>query len=197
MSKILDISIANPRNALNRAKNLNPSGSGTEDSQAISSQNARIPTLRGLHGEDSHAISGFRDSLIREYRPATTTENLLVEMIAQNQLMLYRVRHRETIALDADPTMSDIKSFIRLQTYTSHYESAIRKDIEVLRKLQGQRVPTPLPPDPPSPAPKTPLSVVPKGIFSVTSETEDGRFSTRPTPIRTPRRRRLPEKKVA
>jgi hypothetical protein len=201
VSKIISFSKPNPRNALNRAKNLNPIGPSIEDSQAISSQNARIPYLATLQAEDHQEFTSLHDNLLREYRPVNITERLLVQMIAQNQSMLARVRRRESMALSADPSMSAIKSFLVLQSCASHYQRMLCKDIEVLRKLQTGRVRTPLPPDPPpappSPVPKTPLRVVPKGIYSVSSEPEDGRFSTRPTPIRTPRPRRLPEKKVA
>ena len=122
-------------------------GPRTSDGKAASSMNAMSHGLTSqkivLPGEDAARFQQLRKSLLDEHRPATATESLLVEEMAQAHWRLDRVRHRQDRAFE--PEVLDTKLLTLLQRYATTYERTFFKALETLKKLQRERLVKPKP----------------------------------------------------
>jgi len=120
-------------------------GPRTAEGKANSSMNAMSHGLTSskvvLPGEDSTQFHNLRQGLFDEHRPATPTETLLVEEMAQAHWRLERVRRRQDQAFDTDTL--DTKLLALLQRYSTTYERTFFKSLETLRKLQRERLTPP------------------------------------------------------
>jgi len=81
-------------------------GPKTPTGKAASSQNARKHGLTSkqvvIKSENIEQFEALKQSLEDDYKPATTTEQLLVNEIAENYWRLIRARRAETELLDRD-----------------------------------------------------------------------------------------------
>jgi len=76
--------------------------------------------------------------LLKEHQPATPTEKLLVEEMAQAHWRLDRVRRRQDQAFDSETL--DTKLLALLQRYATANERTFFKSLETLKKLQRERL---------------------------------------------------------
>ena len=117
-------------------------GPRTSQGKAASSMNALQHGLTSskilLPGENSAEFQQLRNSLLEEHQPATPTESLLVEEIAQAHWRLDRVRHRQDQAFESETF--DTKLLALLHRYATSYERTFFKSLEVLKKLQRERL---------------------------------------------------------
>jgi len=94
-----------------------------------------------LPGEDAAQFEHLRRSLFEEHRPATPTETLLVEEMAQAHWRLERVRRRQDDAFT--PENLDVKLLALLQRYATGFERTFFKSLTTLKKLQRERLAEP------------------------------------------------------
>ncbi len=122
-------------------------GPRTAEGKAASSLNAMSHGLTSkmviLPGEDSAQFQFLRRGLLKEHQPATPTEKLLVEEMAQAHWRLQRVRRRQDEAFEYETL--DTKLLALLQRYAATYERTFFKSLETLKKLQRERLPQPKP----------------------------------------------------
>ena len=90
-----------------------------------------------LPGEDSAEFQRLLLSLVEEHHPATPTESLLVDEMAQAHWRLDRLRRRQDQAF-ASETL-DAQLLLLLHRYATGYERTFFKSLETLQKLQRQR----------------------------------------------------------
>src|SRR5271165_5156313 len=117
-------------------------GPRTAEGKAASSMNAMSHGLTSrmavLPGEDPAQFQHLRRSLLKEHQPATPTEKLLVEEMAQAHWRLDRVRRRQDQAFDSETL--DTKLLALLQRYATANERTFFKSLETLKKLQRERL---------------------------------------------------------
>jgi len=117
-------------------------GPRTAEGKAASSMNAMSHGLTSgkvvLPGEDSVQFVHLRRALLKEHQPATPTETLLVEEIAQAHWRLERVRRRQDQAFDTETL--DTKVLSLLHRYATTYERSFFKSLATLKKLQRDRL---------------------------------------------------------
>ncbi|HME10574.1 MAG TPA: hypothetical protein VKG25_26200 [Bryobacteraceae bacterium] len=117
-------------------------GPRTAEGKAASSLNAMSHGLTSrmavLPGEDPAQFQHLRRSLLKEHQPATPTEKLLVEEMAQAHWRLDRVRRRQDQAFDSETL--DTKLLALLQRYATANERTFFKSLETLKKLQRERL---------------------------------------------------------
>src|SRR5450755_3950103 len=117
-------------------------GPRTPEGKAASSMNATSHGLTSskvvLKGEDSAQFQYLRRSLLKEHRPATPTETLLVEEMAQAHWRLERVRRRQDHAFESETLEANLLNL--LQRYATSYERTFFKSLETLKKVQRERL---------------------------------------------------------
>ena len=120
-------------------------GPRTAEGKATSSMNAMSHGLTSgkvvLPGEDSTQFQHLRRDLLREHRPNTPTEKLLVEEMAQAHWRLDRVRRRQDQAFESETL--DAKLLTLLLRYAASYQRTFFKSLETLKKLQRERLAQP------------------------------------------------------
>jgi len=120
-------------------------GPRTPEGKAASAMNAMSHGLTSakvvLPGEDASQFQYVRRGLLKEHRPATPTEKLLVEEMAQAHWRLDRVRLRQDQAFETETL--DVKLLALLQRYATGYERTFFKSLETLKKLQRERLAQP------------------------------------------------------
>jgi len=123
-------------------------GPRTAEGKAASSMNAMSHGLTSnkvvLPGEDLAQFQHLRHSLLKEHRPNTPTEKLLVEEMAQAHWRLGRVRRRQDQAFESETL--DVKLLAILLRYATSYQRACHKSLETLKKLQRDRLAQAKPP---------------------------------------------------
>ena len=123
-------------------------GPRTAEGKAASSMNAMSHGLTTskvvLPGEDLAQFQHLRHSLLKEHRPNTPTEKLLVEEMAQSHWRLDRVRRRQDQAFESETL--DAKLLAILLRYATSYERTFHKSLETLKKLQRERLAQAKPP---------------------------------------------------
>ena len=123
-------------------------GPRTAQGKAASSMNAMSHGLTSakvvLPGENLADFQHLRHSLLKEHRPDTKTEKLLVEEMAQAHWRLDRVRRRQDQAFESDTL--DQKLLALLLRYATTYERTFHKSLQALRKLQRERLAQSKPP---------------------------------------------------
>ncbi len=120
-------------------------GPRTPEGKSASSMNAMSHGLTSrmvvLAGEDPAQFQFLRRGLLKEHQPATPTEKLLVEEMAQAHWRLERVRRRQDQAFDTEAL--DTKLLALLQRYATGFERTFFKSLETLKKLQRERLAAP------------------------------------------------------
>ena len=123
-------------------------GPRTTVGKAASSMNAMSHGLTSgkvvLPGEDASQFEFLRRSLLKEHRPNTPTEKILVEEMAQAHWRLDRVRRRQDQAFESD-TLNE-KLLALLLRYATTYERTFYKSLQALTKLQRERIAQSKPP---------------------------------------------------
>ncbi len=120
-------------------------GPRTPEGKAASSLNAMSHGLTSrmvvLPGEDPAQFQHLRRALLKEHQPATPTEKLLVEEMAQAHWRLERVRRRQDEAFEYETL--DTKLLALLLRYAATAERTFFKSLETLKKLQRERLAQP------------------------------------------------------
>src|SRR5581483_7256027 len=115
-------------------------GPRTIEGKAISSMNALTHGLTSkktvLPGENAEVYEQIRQALFAEHQPATPTEAILVEEMAQAHWRLERVRAQQDRAMLADSL--DAKLLSLLHRYAASYERSFYKALETLKKIQAE-----------------------------------------------------------
>jgi hypothetical protein len=119
-------------------------GPRTAEGKSASSRNAMSHGLTSaqvvLPGENDQAFQQNLQALLTEHCPATPTEVLLVEEMAQAHWRLQRARRQQDQAFQSGNL--DIKLLALLHRYSTGFERAFYKALETLKKLQSQRAAT-------------------------------------------------------
>lgn len=161
------------RAEINRANSQHSTGPRTSEVKARSSQNSFKHGLYSkqlvLASEDPAELEQLRASLRAEHQPANTTEEILVNEIAENFWRLRRMRQLEARTLEP-ANVSDLDNMLAMikfiQRTMASAERAFHKSLAVLRQLQKDR------------------GFVPQ----ITSEVQSGFVSSTDTPIQCPER---------
>ncbi len=96
-----------------------------------------------IQGEDPADLDALRDDLRREHRPANTTEEILVNELAENYWRLRRMRRYETrvMASETAEEFAQKMSLLPLiQRTMASAERAFHKALGTLRQLQKERI---------------------------------------------------------
>jgi hypothetical protein len=141
----------------NRRNSFHSTGPVTAAGKAVASRNATRHGLTSKHlilpGEDAAEYDAHRDSLVREYAPATETECTLVEEVAAGAWRLARARRHETAILknligefskDSDKSFANVfieepKHVDRLYRYITTIERSYYRALNKLETLQKLR----------------------------------------------------------
>ena len=120
-------------------------GPKTPLGKMASSQNARkhglCSTMLMLPDEDPEQYQILREGLLREYRPATMTEDLLVTEMCENSWRLRRVRNREAEVLHRGNTIDN--PFLQVcHRYATAHDRAFHRALRTLRQIQKERLQT-------------------------------------------------------
>ena len=116
-------------------------GPRTTQGKAASSMNAMSHGLTSakviIPGESLAEFHDLLFSLLEEHQPATPTEAMLVNEMAQARWRLDRVRRRQDQAFESETL--DAKLLAILLRYATTYERSFFKALETLKKLQRER----------------------------------------------------------
>lgn len=134
------------RAGINRANSQHSTGPRTSEGKARSSQNSFKHGLYSkqlvLASEDPAELEQLRASLRAEHQPANTTEEILVNEIAENFWRLRRMRQLEARTLEPE-NVSDLDNMLAMikliQRTMASAERAFHKSLAVLRQLQKDR----------------------------------------------------------
>ena len=117
-------------------------GPRTSQGKAVSSMNAMSHGITSskvvLPGENADEFQRLLNSLFEDHQPATATETLLVEEMAQAHWRLDRVRRRQDHAFESETLDAAFLSL--LHRYATTYERSFFKSLETLKKLQRERL---------------------------------------------------------
>ena len=134
------------RAAINRANAQHSTGPRTTEGKAASSQNAFKHGLYSrqliLPGEDPAELDALRADLRREHQPATTTEDILVNELAEHYWRLRRMRKLEARAMGAgsfDELQKGLAILPIIQRTMASAERGFHKALKTLTDLQRQR----------------------------------------------------------
>ena len=136
-------SSAAARAAINRANSQHSTGPRTAEGKTASSQNAFKHGLYSkqliLPGEDPTELDALRADLRREHQPATTTEDILVNELAEHYWRLRRMRKFEARAMSADNFETGLAILPIIQRTMASAERGFHKALKTLTDLQRQR----------------------------------------------------------
>jgi len=139
-------SINATRTAINRANSQRSTGPRTAEGKTASSQNAFKHGLYSkqliLPGEDPVELDALRADLRREHQPATTTEDILVNELAEHYWRLRRMRKLEARAMGAgsfDELQKGLAILPIIQRTMAAAERGFHKALKTLTDLQRQR----------------------------------------------------------
>lgn len=183
-------SIISSRTAVNRANSQHSTGPRTAEGKAVSSQNAFKHGLYSkqlvLPGEDPAELDALRADLRREHQPATTTEDILVNELAEHYWRLRRMRKFEARAMSAENFETGLTILPIIQRTMAAAERGFHKALKTLADLQRQRgfVPQPQTSEPQTIAEPTPTQTLPKPAFDPT--TPEMQPKTVEAPLATP-----------
>jgi hypothetical protein len=123
----------------------------TQNSRLSTGQNARKHGLTSkqvvIKGENIEEFEALKQSLQDDHKPANTTEQLLVNEIAENYWRLIRARRAEAELLDRDfesVFAGDSTELDKIRRYMTSIERAWHRAIVQLEKLQTARKATEL-----------------------------------------------------
>jgi hypothetical protein len=132
------------RAAINRANAQQSTGPRTSEGKAASSQNNFRHGLTGnfavLGWEDLDRFVELSFQLHEEHQPATMTEFLLVERMAQHQWLSQRALHLQNTCFHMDlPFCEQEKQLALYLRYGTTHDRAFHKCLSDLLKLRAQR----------------------------------------------------------
>jgi hypothetical protein len=137
---------ARSRAEINRANAQHSTGPKTSEGKAASSENSFKHGLYSsqlvMPGEDPAALDALKADLRAEHQPATTTEELLVNEIAEHFWRIRRYRRMEAASLALPDELLVIaltKHFALYQRFMSASERGLHKSLTALRQLQKDR----------------------------------------------------------
>ncbi|HEY3841269.1 MAG TPA: hypothetical protein VGL72_32080 [Bryobacteraceae bacterium] len=130
--------------AANRANAKKSTGPCTPQGKAKASLNAISHGFAGgvhfLRDEDPNEFYALQDDLVREYQPATHTEQILIEKMVLNQWLSLRATRLQGITLSSrepwNPIPNELGLLIRYQTAA---DRAFHKAHAELLKIQKER----------------------------------------------------------
>ena len=119
-----------------------PTGPRTPEGKAISSANSLKHGLASgrliIPGEDREDFEALLNDLVAEHAPATPTEEMLVQQIAQSWWLMHRaIRIQNQAFMETWCDMKKLALFLRYQTT---YERAFYRALNSLKKLQKDRL---------------------------------------------------------
>ena len=119
-----------------------PTGPRTPEGKAISSANSLKHGLASgrliIPGEDREDFEALLNDLVAEHAPATPTEEMLVQQMAQSWWLMHRaLRIQNQAFLETWCDMKKLALFLRYQTT---YERAFYRALNSLKKLQKERL---------------------------------------------------------
>jgi hypothetical protein len=125
----------------NRANAQLSTGPRTQQGKAASGQNSFKHGLYSkqlvIRGEDPAELDALKADLIAEHQPATVTEEILVNEMAEHYWRLKRFRHTEATLLNAEIlVMSQIEA---VQRFMNSAERGFHKALKTLCELQKAR----------------------------------------------------------
>ena len=134
------------RAEVNRQNALHSTGPRTPEGKLASSRNAFQHGLYSkqlvLPGEDPAELDALRQDLRREHQPANTTEEILVNELAEHYWRLRRMRKFEARIMGTG-TLEELERGLRLlpiiQRTMASAERGFHKALAALRQLQKQR----------------------------------------------------------
>ena len=129
---------ANQKNA------QNSTGPRTEAGKAASSQNNLKFGFCGkfivLSLESQEEFDVFLDSLREEHQPATVTEAMLVQKMAEHFWLSRRAQHLQSMSLGHDiPYQQQCQEFALYLRYQTTHDRAFHKSLDQLLKLRTER----------------------------------------------------------
>jgi hypothetical protein len=134
------------RAEINRANAQHSTGPKTSEGKAASSENSFKHGLYSsqvvIPGEDPAALDALKADLRAEHQPATTTEELLVNEIAEHFWRIRRYRRMEaaSLALPNEVLVVALTEYLPLyQRFMSASERGLHKSLTALRQLQKDR----------------------------------------------------------
>jgi hypothetical protein len=131
------------RAEVNRKNAQHSTGPRTAEGKAASSQNAFKHGLYSkqlvLPGEDPAELDALRADLRGEHQPASTTEEILVNELAEHYWRLRRMRKFEARAMSADNFETGLAILPIIQRTMASAERGFHKALKTLTDLQRQR----------------------------------------------------------
>jgi hypothetical protein len=134
------------RAEINRANAQHSTGPKTTEGKAASSENSFKHGLYSsqlvIPGEDPAALDALKTDLRAEHQPANTTEELLVNEIAEHYWRIRRYRRMEaaSLALPNEVLVVALTEYLPLyQRFMSASERGLHKSLTALRQLQKDR----------------------------------------------------------
>ena len=135
------------RTEINRANSQHSTGPRTAEGKAASSQNAFKHGLYSkdliMRGEDPAQLDALKADLRREHQPANTTEEILVNEMAEQFWRIRRYRTRETDLLLINEPADAVPALLRvlpiIQRFMTAAERGFHKALTTLRQLQKDR----------------------------------------------------------
>ncbi len=130
--------------AANKANSQLSTGPNTPEGKAASSQNRLKHGFAGafqlLPNEDSDAYQAMLTGFEAEHQPATMTEHVLVERMAQHQWLVQRALRFQTLCFDTFTTAENHhRAFTLHIRYQTTNERAFSKCLADLLKLRAER----------------------------------------------------------
>ena len=135
------------RTETNRANAQHSTGPRSTEGKAASSQNAFKHGLYSkdliVRGEDPAQLDALKADLRREHQPANTTEEILVNEMAEQFWRIRRYRTKETDLLLINDPADAVPALLRLlpiiQRFMTAAERGFHKALTALRQLQKDR----------------------------------------------------------
>jgi hypothetical protein len=125
-----------------REPKTGPTGPRTPEGKAISSANSLKHGLACgrliIPGEDRDDFEALLNDLVAEHAPATPTEEMLVQQMAQSWWLMHRALRIQNQAFME--TWCDMKKLALFLRYQTTYERAFYRALNSLKKLQKDRL---------------------------------------------------------
>ncbi len=141
--------ISDARLAANRANAHLSKGALTPETRAISAQNHTLHglarktngTFKLLESEDPEAFAASQQALLNEHLPATETESILVQNMAESNWLVQRAQHlQDTCMNPANGAVTDKDNFNLYLRYQNAHRRNFYKALQQLNNLRsGQR----------------------------------------------------------
>ena len=141
-------SISPARSEASRMNGALSQGPLTAATKSISAQNHTVHGLarhddanfKILACEEAAAFIAFNQSLIDEHQPATPTEAILVQTMAQSHWLTLRSHRLQDTCIDPDTgAVTDEKKFTLYMRYQTTHKRAFHKSLNDLTKLRGEK----------------------------------------------------------